>query len=424
MVMDRGSGMQTYLVGGAVRDALLGLPVSDRDHVVVGATVQDMLQAGFKPVGAEFPVFLHPVTAEEYALARTERKHGHGYGGFIFHAAPEVSLEEDLARRDLTINAIAQAADGTLIDPYGGREDLRERVLRHVSPAFVEDPLRVLRVARFAARYAPLGFRVAPATLELMRQLAESGELAHLTAERVWAELRRALVELQPSQFLRVLRQCGALQKLLPEVDALYGVPQRAEFHPEIDTGLHQEMVCDAIARLAPGDELAAWCALVHDLGKALTPVEQLPRHLLHERNGLAPLRQLAQRLKVPREFQQLGLLVCAEHLLLHQLHTLRPGTILELLERLDAFRKPQRLRTFGLACQADKQGRLGAAAVAYPNAALLQRAHAAAAAVGTAELLAQGLSGPELGVRLRQQRLLALKQSVRTAQQSDPTSA
>lgn len=412
--------MQVYLVGGAVRDQLLGRPVKDRDYVVVGATPADMLAAGFRPVGQDFPVFLHAQTQQEYALARTERKSGHGYHGFTFHTAADVTLEQDLARRDLTINAIARSPDGTLVDPYGGVADLDARVLRHVSPAFAEDPLRVLRVARFAARYAPLGFRIAPETLALMQRLSASGELAHLKAERVWAELRRALVEARPSVFLRVLRACGALRALLPEVDALYGVPQRAEFHPEIDTGLHQEMVSDAIAALAPGDELAAWCALVHDLGKARTPAHVLPRHLEHEHNGQAPVRALGERLKVPREHLDLALLICRDHLRLHQLTSARPGTVLELLEGFDAFRKPERLKTFALVCHADKRGRLGEAHVDYPSGRLLLDAHAAALAIDRAALKAKGLSGIALGQAIRGARLDAITRFLRERKRAE----
>ena len=304
--------MNTYLVGGAVRDALLGLAPGDRDYVVVGSTPEAMLAAGFKPVGRDFPVFLHPATGEEYALARTERKSGRGYRGFVVDADPSVTLEDDLLRRDFTINAIARSVDedgraGPLVDPYGGARDLQARVLRHVGPAFVEDPLRVLRAARFMARLAPLGFSVAPETRALMRAMAESGELADLVPERVWQELRRALASAMPSAFLRTLRDCGALAAVLPEVDALYGVPQRAEYHPEIDTGVHVEMVCDMAAQLAPGDDLIGFAALTHDLGKARTPADVLPKHIGHERAGLAPLYALCDRLRVPTEHRQLA---------------------------------------------------------------------------------------------------------------------
>ena len=401
--------MQTYLVGGAVRDRLLGRESADRDHVVVGATPEEMLARGFKPVGRDFPVFLHPATGEEYALARTERKSGHGYHGFAFHADPTVTLEQDLARRDLTINAMALHADGTLVDPYGGRRDLDARVLRHVSPAFVEDPLRVLRVARFAARFAPLGFHVADETLALMRRIVDAGELAHLTPERTWMELRRALAEAAPAAFLRTLRACGALAAVLPEVDALYGVPQRAEFHPEIDTGVHVELVLDAAARLALGDDLVAFCALTHDLGKALTPKDELPRHVMHEERGVAPLQALCARLRVPAEHAALAEAVCRNHLLAHRAFELRPATVLALLERIDTLRRPQRLAPFLIACHADKRGRLGHADDAYPQGDYLRAALDAARAVEAAAFLARGLAGPAIGEAMRRARIAAI---------------
>jgi tRNA nucleotidyltransferase (CCA-adding enzyme) len=401
--------MRIYLVGGAVRDKLLGLGVVDRDYVVVGATPEEMRARGFRPVGKDFPVFLHPQTQEEYALARTERKTGRGYHGFAFHADPSVTLEQDLERRDLTINAMAEDEDGAIVDPFGGRRDLDDRVLRHVSPAFVEDPVRVLRVARFAARYAPLGFRIAAETRELMRRMVEAGEVGHLVPERVWAETRRALAEPAPSAFLGALRGCGALGVVFPEVDALYGVPQRAEFHPEIDTGTHVELVLDMAARLAPGDDLVAWCALTHDLGKALTPADELPRHVAHEQRGVAPLRQLAARLKVPAEHAALAELVCRHHLDVHRAFELRPATVLERLERLDAFRRPERLRPFLLACEADKRGRLGHAEDAYPQADFLRAAHAAARAVTAEPLLRQGLTGTAVGEAMRKARIEAI---------------
>ena len=408
--------MDIYLVGGAVRDSLLGRPVVDRDHVVVGARPEDLLALGYKPVGKDFPVFLHPATGEEYALARTERKSGHGYHGFVFQADATVTLEQDLARRDLTINAIARDAHGALTDPYHGVRDIEARVLRHVSPAFVEDPVRVLRVARFAARFAPLGFSVAAETMALMRQMVREGEVDHLVPERVWAETRKALAEPQPSAFLRVLRDCGALAVLFPEVDALYGVPQRAEFHPEIDTGAHLELVLDAAAALAPGNDVVGFCALVHDLGKALTPVEELPRHIGHEHRGLAPLRALATRLKVPTEHAALAEQVCREHLNAHRAFELKPATLLKLLGALDALRRPTRLELFLAACEADKRGRLGHAQDAYPQAAYLRAARAAAAAVDAAAFVAQGLSGPSIGKAMEAARIVALQQ-LKTAQ-------
>jgi tRNA nucleotidyltransferase (CCA-adding enzyme) len=393
--------MHIYLVGGAVRDKLLGRPVVDHDHVVVGALPEDLLALGYKPVGKDFPVFLHPKTGEEYALARTERKTGRGYHGFVFQADASVTLEQDLARRDLTINAIAEDVQGVLTDPYHGVRDIEARVLRHVSPAFVEDPVRVLRVARFAARFAPLGFTVADETMALMRQMVDDGEVDHLVPERVWAETRKALGEPQPSAFLRVLRECGALAVLFPEIDALYGVPQRAEFHPEIDTGVHLEMVLDAAARLAPGDDLVGFCALTHDLGKALTPADELPRHVGHEHRGVAPLRALAARLKVPTEHAALAELVCREHLNAHRAFELKPATVLKLLGALDALRRPTRLDAFLAACEADKRGRLGHEQDAYPQAAYLREARAAAAAVDASAFVEQGLVGPAIGAAM-----------------------
>jgi len=401
--------MRIYLVGGAVRDNLLGRPVVDRDHVVVGARPEDLLARGYKPVGKDFPVFLHPDNGEEYALARTERKSGHGYHGFAFHADPAVTLEQDLARRDLTINAIAADEHGNLVDPYGGVRDIEARVLRHVSPAFVEDPVRLLRVARFAARFAPLGFSVADDTMALLCRMVADGEVDHLVPERVWAETRKALGEAQPSAFLRVLREAGALRVLFPEIDALYGVPQRAEFHPEIDTGVHVEMVLDAAAALAPGDDLVGFCALVHDLGKALTPADMLPRHIGHEQRGVAPLRALAARLKVPTEYAALAEIVCREHLNAHRALELKPATVLKLLAALDALRRPERLETFLAACMADKRGRRGHEHDDYPQASRLRRARDAAAAVTAAPFVAQGLQGPAIGAAMQRARVAAI---------------
>ena len=401
--------MQIYLVGGAVRDDLLGRPVVDRDHVVVGAMPDELLALGYKPVGKDFPVFLHPRSGEEYALARTERKTGRGYHGFVFQADATVTLEQDLARRDLTINAIAQDEHGTLTDPYHGVRDIEARVLRHVSDAFVEDPVRVLRVARFAARFAPLGFTVADETMALMQRMVRDGEVDHLVPERVWAETRKALTEPQPSAFVRVLRDCGALAVLFPEIDALYGVPQRAEFHPEIDTGVHLEMVLDAAARIAPGNDIVGFCALVHDLGKALTPVDELPRHVGHEHRGVAPLRALAERLKVPTEHAALAEQVCREHLNAHRAFELKPATVLKLLSALDALRRPVRLELFLAACEADKRGRLGHESDAYPQADYLREARAAAASVDAAAFVEQGLVGPAIGEAMNAARVEAI---------------
>ncbi|MEW5833797.1 MAG: multifunctional CCA addition/repair protein [Pseudomonadota bacterium] len=403
--------MRIYLVGGAVRDRLLGRPVVDRDHVVVGARPEELVARGYRPVGKDFPVFLHPESGEEYALARTERKTGRGYHGFAFHADPGVTLEEDLARRDLTINAIAQGEDGALVDPYGGVRDLEARVLRHVSPAFVEDPVRLLRVARFAARFAPLGFTVAPETMALMQRMVAEGEVDHLVPERVWAETRRALAEAQPSAFLRVLRGSGALAVLFPEVDALYGVPQRPEFHPEIDTGIHMELVLDAAAAIAPGDDLVGYCAFCHDLGKALTPAEALPRHIGHEHAGVPCVRALSARLKVPTEHATLAEHVCREHLNAHRALELKPATVLRLLGALDALRRPARLDTFIAACWADKRGRLGHDGDPYPAGDYLRRACAAAAAVTAGAFVAEGLAGPAIGEAMEKARIEAIAQ-------------
>lgn len=409
--------MSTYLVGGAVRDRLLGLPSGDNDYVVVGETVESMLAAGFRQVGRDFPVFLQPDTGEEYALARTERKSARGHTGFVVHADPSVTLAQDLARRDFTINAIAQRlpsdgskdSDGALVDPFGGVRDIEARVLRHVGPAFAEDALRVLRAARFMARLAPLGFAVAEETLALMRQMVASGELAELTPERVWKELSKALASPMPSAFLRTLRDCGALAVVLPEVDALYGVPQRAEYHPEIDTGVHVGMVCDMAARLAPGEALIGFAALTHDLGKARTPVDELPRHVQHEQRGLAPVRALCARLKVPSEHAALAEIACREHLNVHRLAELKDATVHDLLQRCDGFRKPGRIAQLATVCEADKRGRAGLQEVPYPQAAELVRLHAAALAVRGDAIAAQGLEGPAFGEALRKARIAAI---------------
>ena len=400
---------KTYLVGGAVRDALLGLPPGDRDFVVVGASVQQMLDAGYRQVGRDFPVFLHPDTGEEHALARTERKSGRGYTGFVVHADPSVTLEDDLRRRDFTINAIARAGDGTLVDPFGGARDIEARVLRHVGDAFVEDPLRVLRAARFMARFAPLGFTVAPETLALMRQMVASGELAELVPERVWQELAKALRAAAPGAFLRTLREADALRAVLPEVDALYGVPQRAEYHPEIDTGLHCELVCDMAARLAPGDDLVGYAALCHDLGKALTPADVLPKHLMHEQRGVAPAIAMSQRLKVPNEHRELAVACCREHLNVHRIAELRAATVHELIARCDGFRKPARIDQLATVCEADARGRAGRGEANYPQADTLRRLHAAAMGVRGADVAAQGATGPAFGEALRKARIAVI---------------
>ncbi|WP_049727097.1 multifunctional CCA addition/repair protein [Wenzhouxiangella marina] len=402
--------MDCYQVGGSVRDALLGLTSEDRDYVVVGAGPEEMVRRGFRPVGRDFPVFLHPETHEEYALARTERKSGHGYRGFVFHAGPDVTLEQDLIRRDLTINAMALSADGTLIDPFHGRLDLNERLLRHVSDAFAEDPLRVLRLARFATRFSE--FRIAPRTLALCRQMVESGELDHLVPERVWQETRRALMHEQPSRFFDVLRETGALAIVFPEVEALFGVPQPERYHPEIDSGRHTLMVLDQAARL--GAPLAVrYACLVHDLGKALTPRAEWPSHRGHEKRGLEPIAEVSRRLAVPSECRDLALKVGEFHLHSHRALELRPATVLRLFEQLDAFRKPERLTHFLLACQADLRGRLGREDDPYPQGEFLRRAHAAAAEVEARPFVEQGLEGPAIAeamARERQRRIECLR--------------
>jgi len=402
--------MKIYLVGGAVRDRLLQRPAGDRDWVVVGATPEQMLAQGYTAVGRDFPVFLHPQTGEEYALARTERKSGRGYRGFVVDADPSVTLEEDLLRRDFTINAIAcDERTGTLVDPHGGLRDLNARVLRHVGPAFVEDPLRVLRAARFMARFAAQGFTVAADTLDLMRQIAASGELDTLVPERVWQELRKALQYERPSAFLRTLHDADALAAVLPELHALYGVPQRAQYHPEVDTGVHQELVSDMAARLAPGDDRVGFAALTHDLGKALTPPAEWPRHIMHEQRGLAPLRALCTRLKVPAEHQQLAEAVCREHLNVHRIDELRDATVLELLGRCDALRRPERVARIALCCEADARGRAGFEDTAYPQGQTLQRLHQAALAVQARDLDTAGLQGPAIGQALHKARIAAI---------------
>ncbi|AZD18402.1 multifunctional CCA addition/repair protein [Pseudomonas chlororaphis] len=401
--------MQIYKVGGAVRDRLLGKPVTDIDWVVVGATAEEMLANGFRPVGSDFPVFLHPKSGEEYALARTERKSGRGYGGFTFHASPEVTLEEDLIRRDLTINAMAEDDHGVLTDPYHGQQDLENRLLRHVSPAFAEDPLRVLRVARFAARYAGLGFRVAPDTLELMRQLSESGELEALTPERSWKEISRALMEDHPQVFIQVLRDCGALKVLLPEVEALFGVPQPAAHHPEIDSGVHTLSVLEQAA-LHKQPLSVRWACLLHDLGKGLTPQSEWPQHIAHEHKGLKLIQCVNERFKAPRDCQELALLVGQYHTHGHRALELKPSTLAQLLQSFDVYRRPQRFEEFIAACEMDARGRLGLEERAYPQADYLRGAATAARTVAVQPLLEQGFKGPELGEALKRERLKALK--------------
>jgi len=403
--------MQTYLVGGAVRDLLLGLPVTDRDWVVVGATPQELLAAGYLPVGRDFPVFLHPQTKEEHALARTERKTAPGYHGFAFHAAPDVTLEQDLSRRDLTINAMARDDRGRVIDPFGGQRDLASRVLRHVSPAFAEDPVRILRLARLAARFAD--FEVAGETLALAEQMVENGDVDALVPERVWQELARGLMERRPSRLFHVLRRCGALARLLPEVDRLWGVPQRADYHPEVDTGVHLTMVLDMCAQLGATLPVRFAC-LGHDLGKGNTPPAALPRHVGHEQRSVVLVRRLAERLRVPTECRELAEVVAREHGNVHRSGEFGAGPLVRLLERCDAIRKPARFDEILLACECDARGRLGLADTPYPQRQRLRAVQAAALAVDTAEVAAatagRGLCGPDVGAAVHEARVGAVE--------------
>jgi tRNA nucleotidyltransferase (CCA-adding enzyme) len=406
--------MKMWMVGGAVRDALLGLPVNDHDWVVVGATPQAMVDAGYTPVGKDFPVFLHPQTKEEYALARTERKSAPGYRGFTVHADPAVTLEEDLQRRDLTINAIAQDEDGTLVDPYGGQRDLRDKLLRHVSHAFAEDPVRILRIARFAARFHE--FRVAEETTALMRQMVQTGEVDALVPERVWQELARGLMEAHPSRMFEVLRSCGALARLLPEVDRLWGVPQPAAHHPEVDTGVHLMLVLDMAARLGTPLTVRFAC-LGHDLGKGTTPIDELPRHIAHEARSVKLVQDVCERLRVPTDCRELAETVAREHGNVHRSETLDAAAVMRLLERCDAWRRPQRFAEMLLACECDARGRTGFEERAYPQRARLQRALDAALAVDSAAVSAQALvrgwKGSAIGDAIRNARQAAVAASL-----------
>lgn len=403
-----------YLVGGAVRDDLLGVEAVEHDWVVVGSTPDEMLDKGFKQVGASFPVFLHPKNGDEYALARTEKKQGHGYHGFKVDFHPDVTLEEDLQRRDLTINAMARGEDGSLVDPYGGQRDLEHRVLRHVSDAFVEDPLRVLRVARFAARFAHLGFRVHPSTLALMKEITQSGELEHLAAERIWREIELAMKTARPSEFVSVLRSCGALQVLLPEVSVLFGIPQPEKYHPEIDSGVHLLMALDAAAERANGNAAIVFAVLLHDLGKGLTPTQDWPSHIGHEASGVPLVDAVCKRMRTPNAMHDLARKVCAYHLDCHRLLEARPVTVLRLLERLDVFRQSTLVDDFVVACEADYRGRKGLQDRPYPQGDYLKRAYLAVADIRARDLDLSGVSGPEVGERLRQARVEAITQLAR----------
>jgi tRNA nucleotidyltransferase (CCA-adding enzyme) len=402
--------MQVYLVGGAVRDALLGLAVQERDWVVVGGTREELLRMSYREVGRDFPVFLHPDTHEEYALARLERKVSPGYRGFVVEFGPEVTLEEDLARRDLTINAIAQASDGSLTDPYGGRADIQSRTLRHVSNAFIEDPVRVLRVARFAARFAPLGFRVAPETMELMRSMVERHEVDSLVSERVWQESEKALREPAASSFFSVLRECGALKPIYPEIDALFGVPQPRQWHPEVDTGIHTLMVLDQAAALS-SDAHVRFAALVHDLGKGTTPTSEWPSHRGHEERSVALIEALCARLRIPTDYRELALIVARYHGIVHRAFELRPNTLLEFMERSDAFRRPQRFSLALLACEADARGRTGMESNPYPQRGYVNAAREAAAAIKPSAEDIAAHSGAQIAQLLHQRRVQAIAQ-------------
>ena len=403
------ANIEMYLVGGAVRDHLLGFEQQDRDWVVVGATPADLLARGFKPVGNDFPVFLHPQTGEEYALARTERKTAKGYHGFQFQASPDVCLEDDLARRDLTINAMAQAADGSLIDPYGGQNDLQQRTLRHVSPAFVEDPVRILRVARFSARFAPLGFTVASETLQLMRDMVAAGEVDALVPERVWQEMVRALAEPAPECFIQVLRDCGALAVLFPEINQLFGVPQRADYHPEIDCGIHTLMVLRQAVKLSPEPEVR-FAALTHDLGKGVTPADILPSHYGHEAQSRRLVTVLCERYKIPNRFRELAEHVAQYHTHIHKGFELLPKTLLKVLEATDAFRKPERFGQLLLACEADSRGRLGFEERAYPQVAFYHELLTACQAIDVQAIIQAGFTGVQIKEELHKQRRGAVR--------------
>jgi len=403
--------MDVYKVGGCIRDKYLNLTIKDQDWVVVGATPEELEQLGYQAVGKDFPVFLHPQTKEEYALARTERKTAPGYTGFEFYAAADVTLEDDLKRRDLTINAMAEDANGTLIDPYHGKADLDNRILRHVSPAFAEDPVRILRVARFAARFAEFGFTLADETNALMQQMVDNGEVDALVPERVWQETVNALAEKTPTRFFEVLRDCGALQKIFPEIDRLYGVPQPEEHHPEIDTGVHTMMVLTQAARLSD-DPAIRFAALVHDLGKGITPEDEWPKHIDHEEQGVPLVEALCDRLKVPNQFRELAVIVTRYHLRYHRAAEMRNDTFLETLEKLDAFRRPQRFEQFLIACEADSRGRTGFEDSEFNQPKIFHEAFAAATTIDAKPFIDQGLQGTDIADAIKKARIKAIKRA------------
>jgi len=413
--------MNIYLVGGAVRDKLLGRTITEKDWVVVGSSPEQMQAQGFIPVGKDFPVFLHPQTKEEYALARTERKTGKGYAGFSFYCGEEVTLEEDLIRRDLTINAMAEDANGMIIDPYNGQQDLADKLLRHVSPAFAEDPVRILRIARFAARYHALGFHIADETISLMQTMVANGEADHLVAERVWKETERALGEPHPEIFIEVLRACNALARLFPEIDALFGVPQPAAHHPEVDTGVHTLMSLQQAAALSPST-CVRFATLLHDLGKAQTPSEEWPRHIAHENRSPPLVKQLCERIAAPKDYKDLALMVAQWHTHCHRALELKPATLLKVLQSNDAFRRPERFEQFLLCCEADSRGRTGFENREYPQADLFRKALIAAQSIDIASIQAAGLTGKDFGDEVNRQRLqnlIQLKNNIPTPPQA-----
>ena len=401
--------MKTYLVGGAVRDKLLGLPVKDRDWVVIGATPKKMIEEGFEPIGENFPVFLHPKTKEEYALARTERKSGKGYKGFVFYSSPKVTLEDDLKRRDLTINAIAEDENGELIDPYGGEADLKNGILRHVSPAFVEDPLRVLRIARFAACF---GFKIADETIKLLHIISKSNELDTLTPERVWSEMEKALAGKYPTRFILALRSCNALKILFPEIDALFGIPQNKKYHPEIDVGRHTLMALNQSVQLS-SDPIVRFSVLVHDLGKATTPKEQLPNHDGHETRGINIIDSFCERYKIPNKYHDLAACVSEFHIDCHKIQEMEPKEILERLEKLDAFRRPERFKKFLIACESDSRGRAGFEEKEFSQAKYFLNALEISRGVNVDLLANKSLKGKELGEALRKERIKILEEAL-----------
>ncbi|GAB6140626.1 multifunctional CCA addition/repair protein [Methylosoma difficile] len=409
--------MQIYLVGGAVRDQLLGYPVIERDWLVIGETPESMLAQGFRPVGKDFPVFLHPDNNEEYALARTERKTAPGYKGFVIHAEPDISLEQDLLRRDLTINAMALDEDGQVIDPYGGQQDLQQRIFRHVSPAFAEDPVRILRLARFAARYAHLGFTLAEETRAMMQQMVEAGEVDYLVPERVWAELFKALNEQTPAAFFETLNACGALAKIFPEIHALFGVPQPEQHHPEIDTGIHSLMSLQQAVLLSDNPEVR-FAALVHDLGKALSPKDNLPHHYGHENAGLPILETFCKRLRVPNSFRVLALQVMQYHTHCHRVFDLRASTIVDMMVALGVTKPKNNFALFLLACEADAKGRTGFETRDYNQVRYLSRIAAALQSVDTSSISKSGLQGPQIGEAIRRLRIKAVRQAMNAYQQ------